>query len=116
MAHTQIYDMPFSKLYALYIAKAEKKNRTIDEVNQVIVWLTGYNHESLEMLLNNDISVRVFFNHAQNFNPKANLITGQICGVQLDKIDDPLMKRIRYLDKLIDELAKGKPLDKICRQ
>jgi hypothetical protein len=115
MANTKIYDMPFSELYRLYVAKAEKKNRSKDEVNNLIYWLTGYNKESLEMILKNDISVRMFFNHALNFNPKANLITGNICGVKIEEITDPLMKRIRYLDKLIDELAKGKPLSKILR-
>lgn len=115
MANTKVYDMPFSELYPLYITKAEKKNRNKDEVDKIIFWLTGYNHESLDLLIKNDISVRVFFNHAPNFNPKASLITGSICGVKIEEIDDPLMKKIRYLDKLIDELAKGKPLSKILR-
>ena len=115
MANTKVYDMPFSELYPLYITKAEKKNRNKDEVDKIIFWLTGYNRESLDLLIQNDISVSIFFNHAPSFNPKANLITGSICGVKIEEIVDPLMKKIRYLDKLIDELAKGKPLSKILR-
>jgi len=116
MVNTKIYDMPFSKIYPLYIAKVQKKNRTTEEVDQVILWLTGYDKDSLEMILTNDISVRAFFNHAPQFNPKASLITGVICGVRIEEIKDPLMKKIRYLDKLIDELARGKAMDKILRQ
>lgn len=115
MANTKVFDMPFSQLYPLYITKAERKNRNKEEVDKIIFWLTGYNRESLDLLIQNDISVRVFFNHAPSFNPKANLITGSICGVKIEEIVDPLMKKIRYLDKLIDELAKGKPLSKILR-
>ncbi len=115
MNNTKIYEMPFSKLYPLYLEKAQKKQRTKTEVNQIIFWLTGYNDDSFQEALSQNINLKSFFANAPSSNPKSSLITGTICGVKIEDIEDPLMKQIRYLDKLIDELAKGKPLDKILR-
>jgi hypothetical protein len=108
--------MSFLKLYPLYIAKAEKKGRTKKEVDEIIYWLTGYDESTFIKQMNRDVNVETFFNEAPNFNEKTILITGVICGVRIEEITDPLMKRIRYLDKLIDELAKGKSLEKILRK
>lgn len=112
----KLFQMKFSKLYDLYIAKAQRKNRTKEEVDDLILWLTGYTEASLNEILSNETTVQEFFNHAKNFNKNSIHITGKICGVVIEDIDDPLMKRIRYLDKLIDELAKGKSMDKIKRK
>lgn len=114
MSH-KLYHMSLSKLYPLYVAKAEKKQRTKEEVNQIICWLTGYNEKKLLELLNSEITVETFFNKAPKFNPNAKLIKGKICGINIEDIEDPLMKKIRYLDKLIDELSKGRVMDKILR-
>ncbi len=111
----RLYAMPFSKIYDLYIAKATRKGRTSEEVDHMIYWLTGYDKVQLETLISNGTSMRAFFDQAPLINPLAHQITGTICGVKIEEIDDPLMKNIRYLDKLVDELAKGKPLDKILR-
>ena len=100
MSH-KLYQMSFSKLYPLYLAKAEKKHRSKAEVNQVINWLTGYTEEQIKELIDQHISVESFFNQAPKINPNALLIKGKICGVTIENIDDPLMKKIRYLDKLI---------------
>ena len=97
------------------MAKAEKKQRTKEEVNQIICWLTGYTEEKLLEIINSDIHVESFFNEAPMIHPNAQLIKGKICGVTIEDIEDPLMKKIRYLDKLIDELAKGKQMGKILR-
>lgn len=112
----KLYQMKFSKLYNLYIAKAQRKNRSKEEVEDLILWLTGYSKEALNVVLANETTVQEFFNHTKNFNKNSIYITGKICGVIIEEIDDPLMKKIRYLDKLIDELAKGKSLDKIKRK
>lgn len=114
MSH-KLYQMSFSKLYPLYISKAEKKHRTKAEVNQVINWLTGYTEQQIKELIDQHISVESFFNQAPKINPNAQLIKGKICGVTIEDIEDPLMKKIRYLDKLIDELAKGRSMEKILR-
>ena len=111
----RLYAMPFSKIYQLYIAKATRKGRTSEEVDHVIYWLTGYDKAQLEALIHSGITMRDFFEHAPLINPLAHLIRGTICGVKIEEIDDPLMKNIRYLDKLVDELAKGRPLNKILR-
>jgi len=116
MNNEKIYKMSFLKLYPLYIAKAEKKGRTKKEVDEIIYWLTGYDESTFIKQMNRDVNVETFFNEAPNFNEKTILITGVICGVRIEEITDPLMKRIRYLDKLIDELAKGKSLEKILRK
>lgn len=116
MNNEKIYKMSFLKLYPLYIAKAEKKGRTKKEVDEIIYWLTGYDESTLIKQMDRDVNVETFFNEAPNFNEKTILITGVICGVRVEEITDPLMKKIRYLDKLIDELAKGKSLEKILRK
>ena len=107
--------MSFSNLYPNYVLKAEKKGRTKSEVDLVICWLTGHTQASLEEQLNHHVDVRTFFNNAPQLNQHASKIQGVICGVRIEEIEDPLMKKIRYLDKLIDELAKGRPIDKILR-
>ncbi len=107
--------MPFASVYPHYVTKAEKKSRTKSEVDQIIHWLTGYNSKQLENILDSKLDFETFFAKAPNLNPNRHLIKGTICGVRIEEIQDPLMKEIRYLDKLIDELAKGKPLAKILR-
>lgn len=109
----KLYNMKFKDLYPLYITKVERKDKTENEVVDLIKWLTGY--ETLEDVLNSDISVRYFFQKAPNLNENREKITGSICGVKIQEIEDPLMKEIRYLDKIIDELAKGKDINKIKR-
>ena len=113
MSH-KLYAMPMAKIYALYIQKMTKKNRTIEELNQVITWLTGYSSKALDSLEN--MTVQSFFDDAPKMHDNRVLITGKICGIQIETIKDPLMKTIRYLDKLVDELAKGRPLHKILRE
>jgi hypothetical protein len=115
MSH-KIFEMPFSKLYPLYVAKALKKQRTKEEVNQIIYWLTGYTDLQLKELIDQHKSVEFFFSQAPRINPNVKMIKGKICGVTIEDIEDPLMKKIRYLDKLIDELAKGKSMEKILRK
>ncbi len=116
MAETKhrIYSMPFSKVYPHYIAKAEKKGRTKAEVDEIILWLTGYNQKQFEAQLNKDIET--FIAEAPCLNPSRDLIKGVICGVRIEEIKEPTMREIRYLDKLIDELAKGRPMEKILRK
>lgn len=108
--------MPFGGIYPLYVAKAEKKGRTAADVDLIIQWLTGYKDGELHTHLANGTSVRDFFDGAPDFNPAAYKITGTICGYRIEEIEDPLVRKIRYLDKLVDELAKGKPMEKILRQ
>lgn len=110
-----IYKMSFSVVYPLYIEKAKKKNRTKEEVDEIIYWLTGYTEETLNRQLEKNIDFETFFNEAPNLNPSRLLIKGVICGIRIEDIEEPLMKEIRYLDKLIDELAKGKKIEKILR-
>lgn len=107
-----VTEMPFAKLYPLLVAKAERKGCTREEVDQVITWLTGYGPEELARLEQSDGSYGDFFRSAPALNPDRTLITGKICGVQVEEIEDPLMRDIRYLDKLVDELAKGKAMEK----
>ncbi len=111
----RVYAMSVASVYRLYLEKAEKKGRTKDEVDEVIRWLTGHSQEALDRELANKTTFETFFTQAQ-LNPARALITGSVCGVRLAEIDEPLMKEIRYLDKLIDELAKGRPMAKVLRQ
>ena len=116
MANEKIYDMPFGKLYPMLIAKAEKKGRTRAEVDEVTAWLTGYAPEKLSELMESDITYGDFFLQAPALNPNRRLIKGVVCGVRVEDIEEPLMQEIRYLDKLVDELAKGKAMEKILRR
>jgi hypothetical protein len=108
--------MKFANVYPLYIQKAERKNRTKKEVDQIIRWLTGYNQAGLQQQIKKENDFETFFAQAPAFNPSSSLIKGMICGVRVEEIEEPLMQKIRYLDKLIDELAKGKSMEKILRQ
>jgi len=108
--------MEFAKLYPLYVQKAERKNRTKDEVDEIIFWLTGYDQAGLQRQIDERNDVETFFSQAPAFNPNSSLITGVVCGVRVEEVDDPLMRKIRYLDKLIDELARGRAMDKILRE
>ena len=112
----KIYTMSFASVYPLYIAKAEKKSRKKSEVDEIIFWLTGYDEKSLQEILDNKTNFENFFANAPKINPNVSKITGTICGYKIEEIEDPLMKNIRYLDKLIDELAKGKSMEKILRK
>ncbi|MFC7396710.1 DUF2200 domain-containing protein [Chelatococcus sp. GCM10030263] len=116
MTKHRIYSVSFASVYPHYIAKAEKKGRTKAEVDEIIRWLTGYTQKRLDAQLGTKTSLEDFFGQAPQLNPSRSLITGVICGVRVEDIEDPLMKEIRYLDKLIDELAKGKSMEKILRQ
>ena len=107
--------MSFAAVYPLYIAKAERKGRTKAEVDEVIHWLTGYDADALKKQLERQTDFETFFAEAPRLNPARSLIQGLICGVRIETIEDPLMREIRYLDKLIDELAKGRPMQKILR-
>lgn len=111
MARQSVFDMKFSKIYPLLLQKVEKKGRTKAELDEIITWLTGYEPDNWD----SDADYRTFFNDAPNMNPNAVLIKGTVCGVRVENIDDSLMQKIRWLDKLVDELAKGKKLDKILR-
>ena len=108
--------MPFSKVYPLLIAKAEKKSRTRAEVNEIASWLMGYTAEQLESFLSTDLTYGDFFRNAPALNPNRTLIKGTVCGVRVETVEDPLMREMRYLDKLVDELAKGKAMEKIIRK
>ena len=110
----KIFSMPVSTVYPLYIAKLARKGRTSNELDEVMRWLTGFSDVQLRHHIDNDSTFREFFEDAR-INPNASLITGVICGVRIEEIDDPLMKRIRYMDKLVDELAKGRPMEKVLR-
>lgn len=112
----RIYRISFASVYPLYVAKAEKKGRTKAEVDQVICWLTGYNQTELQSIVQNDTTLEAFYADAPHLNPSRMLITGVICGVRVEEIEEPTMREIRYLDKLIDELAKGKTMEKILRK
>lgn len=115
MDKPKVFKMTFSSIYAQYIAKAEKKGRTKEEVDQVIYWLTGYNAPELQKQLDTETDLETFFEQAPKMNPNASLIKGVICGYRVEDIEDPIMQKIRYLDKLVDELAKGKSMEKILR-
>ena len=112
----RVFKMSFASVYPHYIAKAEKKGRTKAEVDEIIYWLTGYNEQSFLKLIENKTDFRTFFEEAPQLHPNVSKITGVICGYRVEEIEDPLMQKIRYLDKLIDELAKGKKMEKILRQ
>jgi Uncharacterized protein conserved in bacteria len=116
MSEHRIFQMPFATVYPLYISKAERKGRTQEEVDSVIFWLTGYNKELLQEQVDRGVDLRTFFEQAPHINPNVSKITGVVCGCRVEEIQDKLMQQIRYLDKLIDELAKGKSLDKIFRK
>ena len=111
-----IFTMPFAKIYPLYIQKAERKSRSNEEVDQIICWLTGYDQAGLKQQIELENDFETFFAQAPAIHPNSPLIKGVVCGVRVEEVDDPLMQKIRYLDKLIDELAKGKSMEKILRQ
>jgi hypothetical protein len=116
MTKHRIYTISFASVYPHYVAKAEKKGRTKGEVDEIIRWLTGYSQKALETLLENKTDIETFIGEAPRPNPSRNLIKGVICGIRVEEIEEPVMREIRYLDKLIDELAKGKAMEKILRQ
>lgn len=116
MENTRIFAMPFSTVYPLYIKKAEKKGRTKVEVDEIIFWLTGYEEATLQQQLEDEVTMQTFFEQAPHMNPNVTLITGVICGYRVEEIENELMRKIRYLDKLVDELAKGRPMEKILRK
>ncbi|MBR1249857.1 DUF2200 domain-containing protein [Bradyrhizobium sp. AUGA SZCCT0169] len=116
MSKHRIYTTSFASVYPLYIAKAEKKGRTKAEIDQIIAWLTGYRGEKLKAQLEKKTDFETFFAKAPRLNPSRTLITGTVCGVRVEEISEPTMREIRYLDKLVDELAKGKAMEKILRK
>lgn len=117
MTHTphRIFAMPFAKVYPMYVQKAERKGRTKDEVDEVIRWLTGYSQAQLQRQIDQAVDFDTFFAQAPALNPNTSLITGVVCGVRVEQVEDPLMQKIRWVDKLVDELAKGKAMAKILR-
>lgn len=116
MLKHKIFALKFAKVYPLYVKKAEAKNRTKEEVDQIICWLTGYNQAGLQQQIEQENDLETFFAQAPGIHPNCALIKGVVCGVRVEEVEDPLMQKIRYLDKLIDELAKGKTMEKILRQ
>ena len=116
MENHRIYTMSVARVYPLYVTKVERKGRTIEELNKIIKWLTGYDKAGLERELQKGTDFKTFFADAPSMNPNRKLVTGVICGVRVEEIEQPLMQEIRYLDKLVDELAKGKALEKILRK
>lgn len=115
MTH-RVFAMPFASVYPHYVTKAERKGRTKDEVDTIIRWLTGYTAAGLKKVLDKKVTMEAFFADAPAYNTHSDLITGVVCGVRVEEVEDPLMKQIRQLDKLIDELAKGRPMEKILRK
>ncbi len=115
MPRTDVTQMPFAKVYSLLVNKAERKGRTRAEVDQVTAWLTGYTTQQIAQLEQTDTSYGEFFQNAPAIHPNSALITGKVCGVRVEEIEDPLLRQIRYLDKLVDELAKGRPMDRVLR-
>lgn len=113
---SKIFKMSFASIYPLYLQKVEKKGRTKEELDQVIYWLTGYDENGLQQQLDTGVDMDTFFAEVPRLNKNTALITGMICGYRVEEIDDPLMQKIRYLDKLVDELAKGKKMEKILRK
>ena len=111
----RVFQMTFASVYPHYITKAEKKGRTKSEVDEIIFWLTGYNNEQLQNHLDTNTTIKDFFDQAPQINPNANKITGVICGYRVEDLEDEMVRKIRYLDKLIDELARGKSMEKILR-
>ena len=116
MDHGRVFRMAFASVYPHYIAKAERKGRTKAEVHTVIQWLTGYDEEALQRQIENKVDFETFFAQAPQMHPNVSKITGLICGYRVEEIEDPLMRKIRYMDKLVDELAKGRAMEKILRQ
>ncbi len=116
MPRHRVFAMKFATVYPLYVAKAERKNRTRDEVDQIICWLTGYDQAGLRRQIEQENDLETFFAQAPAIHPNSSLIKGVVCGVRVEEIEDPLMQKIRYLDKLIDELAKGRTMEKILRK
>lgn len=112
----KVFAMKFSSVYPLYFAKVESKGRTREELDQVIRWLTGYDEAGLRKQIETDASLESFFADAPQLNPNVTLITGVVCGIRVENVEDPLMRKIRYLDKLVDELAKGRAMEKILRK
>ena len=115
MAEHKIYKMSFSKVYPLYIKKVERKDRTKEEVDEIIRWLTGYSDEALQAQIEKEVNFEEFFDQAPELNPARREVKGVICGVRVEDIEEPLMQEIRYMDKMIDELAKGTKMEKILR-
>lgn len=116
MPKHHIFTMPFAKVHPLYVQKAERKNRTKEEVDEIIFWLTGYDDAGLQQQIGQENDFETFFAQAPAIHPNSSLIKGVVCGIRVEEVEDPLMQKIRYLDKLIDELAKGKKMEKILRQ
>ena len=116
MSGHPVFSMSFAKIYPLLVQKAERKGRTQAEVDEVVFWLTGYDTEGLKSQLDKNVNLATFYAEAPQMNPSRDLIKGVVCGVRVETIEDPLMKQIRQLDKLVDELAKGKPMEKILRK
>lgn len=116
MPRSSVFAMKFARVYPLYVQKAERKGRTREEVDRIICWLTGYDPVGLRRQIEEESDLETFFAKAPAIHPNSTLIKGVVCGVRVEEIDDPLMQKIRYLDKLIDELAKGKAMEKILRQ
>jgi len=116
VAKHKIFGMAFAKVYPMYVQKAARKTRTKEEVDQIICWLTGYDQKGLDQQIEQGCDIETFFSQAPAFHPNSSLIKGVVCGIRVEEIEDPLMQKIRYLDKLIDELAKGKAMEKILRQ
>jgi hypothetical protein len=116
MDKARIFTIPFANIYPLYIQKAEKKGRTKADVDTIIFWLTGYTKQTLQQQIDKNSDIKTFFAQAPQINPNVSKITGVICGYRVEEIEDKLMQKIRYLDKLIDELAKGKTMEKILRK
>ena len=115
MAGHRVFTMKFSGVYPLYVQKAERKNRSRGEVDQLIRWLTGYSQAELQQQIEKGVDLQTFFAEAPRIHPNTSLIKGVVCGIRVEEIEDPLMQQIRWLDKLIDELARGKALEKIMR-
>ncbi|MDT2672953.1 DUF2200 domain-containing protein [Enterococcus dongliensis] len=116
MKMSKVFKMSFSSIYQMYLQKAERKGRTKAEVDQIIFWLTGYDDSSLQDQIEQEADMETFFANAPQMNEKVSLIKGMICGYRVEEIENPLMQKIRYLDKLVDELAKGKKMEKILRE
>lgn len=116
MPKHRVFAIVFAKVYPMYVQKAERKNRTKEEVDQIICWLTGYDQVGLRQQIEQENDLETFFAQAPAMHPNSSSIKGVVCGIRVEEIEDPLMRNIRYLDKLIDELAKGKAMEKILRQ
>ena len=115
MSKHPVFKMQWAKVYPMYVQKAEKKDRSKEEVDQIICWLTGYDQAGLERQIEEEVDIETFITEAPELHPNRSLIKGVVCGVRVEEVEDPLMRRLRYLDKLIDELARGKAMEKILR-